>query len=128
MKIAYPIILTPDEPGYLVYVPDMDVMTEGSDLADALYMAKDLISLCGITKQDNGEEIPPPSTELPKCKEGEMVNFVLVDFNEYRRANDQKAIRRSVSLPNYLNHAAEKAGLNFSRLLQDAIKEKLGIA
>lgn len=54
MKTAYPIILTPDGSGYLVYVPDMNINTEGHDLADAIEMASDAISLCGICKQDLG--------------------------------------------------------------------------
>ena len=49
MKTAYPIILTPNEGGYLVYAPDFNINTEGRDLADAMEMAADAISLCGIT-------------------------------------------------------------------------------
>ncbi|MBR2743245.1 MAG: type II toxin-antitoxin system HicB family antitoxin [Clostridia bacterium] len=126
-KAAYPVILTPDEPGFIVYVPDMDINTEGKDIADALSMAADAISLCGITKQDMGQEIPAPSKTLPKCAEGEIATFVLVDFDAYRRAVDMRTVRKNVTLPSYLNDMAEKAGLNFSRVLQDALKERLQI-
>ena len=81
MKTAYPIILTPNEGGYLVYAPDFNINTEGRDLADAMEMAADAISLCGITLQDMGQELPPASSALPKCGEGEIAVFALVDFD-----------------------------------------------
>ena len=65
MKQAYPIILTPSEHGYVVYVPDLDINTEGKDLADAIDMAADAIGLWGISAQDLGREIPAPSAALP---------------------------------------------------------------
>ena len=49
MKQAYPIILTPSEHGYVVYVPDLDINTEGKDLADAIDMAADAIGLWGVS-------------------------------------------------------------------------------
>ena len=55
MKLAYPIVLTPAENGYSVYVPDLDINTEGDSLADAIAMASDAIGLWGITKQDMGD-------------------------------------------------------------------------
>lgn len=128
MKVAYPIILTPDAPGYIVYVPDMQINTEGGDIADAIDMASDAISLYGITMQDMGKEIPSASAVLPECGEKEIATFVLVDFDAYRRANDQRTVRKNVTLPSYLNDAAEKAGINFSRVLQDALKHELNFA
>lgn len=65
MKSAYPIILTPTGSGYVVYVPDLDVNTEGDTLSEAIEMASDAIGLCGVTLQDLGREIPPPSAVLP---------------------------------------------------------------
>lgn len=127
MKKAYPIILTPDEPGYLVYVPDLDINTEGKDLADAIEMASDAISLCGICKQDIGQEIPEPSSALPSCGENEIAAFALVDFDAYRRANDMRTVRKNVTLPNYLNELAEQAGVNFSQVLQEGLKQRLGV-
>ena len=127
MKTAYPIILTPCDSGYLVHVPDLNIDTEGHDIADALYMAIDAISLCGITMQDLGQTIPKPSADLPDCDGNTKAMFVLVDFDAYRKATDQRTVRKNVSLPSYLNDAAEKAGLNFSRILQEGLKHELGI-
>ena len=128
MKTAYPVILTPAAPGYVVYVPDMDIYTQGKNLADALYMAADAISLCGITMQDLGQRIPSASATLPTCEKGSFASFVPVDFAAYRKATEQRTVRKNVTLPSYLNEAAEKAGLNFSRILQDGLKHELGLA
>lgn len=127
MKVAYPIVLTKDNETYLVSVPDLDINTEGNSLENAMEMAADAISLWGITVEDAGKEIPAPSTELPKCAGGEQATFVLVDFEAYRRANDMRTVRKNVTIKGYLNDMAEKAGLNFSRILQDGIKRELNI-
>jgi len=127
MKTAYPIILTPDDSGYVVYVPDFDINTEGRDVADAIEMAEDAISLCGITLQDMGQDIPPASAKAPECEEGQITAFALVDFDAYRRANDMRAVRKNVTLPSYLNEMAEKAGVNFSQVLQEGLKQRLGV-
>ena len=94
---------------------------------DAIDMAADAIGLWGITAQDMGKVVPAPSSALPACNDGELATFALVDFDAYRRANDMRTIRKNVTLPCYLNDLAEKAGLNFSRILQDALKEKLQV-
>ena len=127
MKSAYPIILTPADHGYVVYVPDLDINTEGDSIADAIDMAADAIGLWGIATQDMGRDIPPASTTLPQCAPGEQTAFALVDFDAYRRANDMRTVRKNVTLPGYLNDLAEKAGVNFSQILQEGLKQRLGI-
>ena len=127
MKTAYPIVLKPNESGYLVFVPDFNINTEGRNLADAMEMAADAISLCGITLQDMGQDIPPASPALPECGKDEIAVFALVDFDAYRRANDMRAVRKNVTIPNYLNELAIKAGINFSQVLQEGLKQCLGV-
>ncbi|WP_417005151.1 type II toxin-antitoxin system HicB family antitoxin [Akkermansia sp.] len=127
MKLAYPIVLTPAENGYSVYVPDLDINTEGDSLADAIAMASDAIGLWGITKQDMGDQIPAPSETLPVCSSGETAAYALVDFDAYRRANDMRTVRKNVTLQSWLNDMAEKAGMNFSQVLQEALKQRLGV-
>ena len=136
MKVAYPVIFTEDEKGeYLVEVPDMGILTEGKDLSDAMFMARDAIGLAGIVAQDNGEEIPKPSRiENIEIENGTfadagkgIVTLVDVDFDEYRRKNDNKAVRRNVTLPNWLDHAAAEAGFNVSQVLREALAEKLHV-
>lgn len=127
MKEAYPIVLTPEDGGYVVYVPDLDINTQGSSVADAIFMASDAIGLWGITTQDMGKEVPKPSARLPECASGEIATFAVVDFDAYRRANDMRTVRKNVTLPSYLNDLAEKAGVNFSQVLQEGLKQRLGV-
>ncbi len=131
MKGAYPIVMTKAGEDIIVYVPDFDCNTQGSDYADAMEMARDAIGLMGITMEDDGEAIPAAS-ELDKVAadhagEG-TVTLVDVDFTEYRKANDMRTVRRNVSLPQWLNVRAEQSGINVSAVLQKALKQELGIA
>ena len=127
MKTAYPIILTPADNGFLVYVPDLDINTEGESVADAIEMASDAIGLWGICAQDMGKEIPAPSASLPACEKVSIAAFAVVDFDAYRRANDMRTVHKNVTLPNYLNELATKAGINFSQVLQEGLKQHLGV-
>ncbi len=129
MKYCYPITLTElKDGGYLVYVPDMEINTTGTDLSNALEMAKDAIELCGIGYEDEKLPIPKPSPiSSVKAKKGEILLAVNVDFEAYRRMLDNRSVKKNCTLPSWLNDQAEKANINFSALLQQAIKEKLGI-
>lgn len=135
----YPVIFTElhDEKNtVLVEVPDLEILTEGFGMADAVYMARDAIGLKGIDYEDQGKELPIPSgiKDIDERKgsfaeEGTgIVSLVDVDFAEYRRKVDNKAVRRNVTLPNWLNQEAEKAGLNVSKVLQEALMNTLHVA
>ena len=127
MKKAYPIILKPAIIGYVVYVPDLDINTQGTDIVDAIEMARDAIGLWGITKEDLGNFIPEPSSQLPRHAPDEIVTMVDIDFSAYRRANDNRSVRKNLTVPSWLNEQAEKAGVNFSQVLQEGLKTRLGI-
>ena len=134
MKNVYPVILTQSKKEVLVEIPDFNLFTEGKDLNDAIAMARDAIGLQGISKQDHGENIPGASKmEDIKISQGKFVNIgeslltlVDIDFDIYRRKQDQKMVRRNVTLPNWLNVAAEEANINVSGVLQEALKKRLG--
>ena len=142
MKQAYPtfIVNTNDESEhpFLVCVPDMDVLTEGSSFTDAIEMARDAIGLAGISMEDHKQEIPMPSEQtiaIAKVQQdAEYIDFskgiltyVDVDFSEYRRKIDTKTVRRNVALPSWLNYEAEHAGINVSRVLQEALMNVLNL-
>ena len=130
MKNSYPIILTPDEPGYIVFIPDFNVNTEGESLTEAIEMARDAIGLMGIDYEDDGKELPAPSSvfSVEKNSEKDIVTLVDVDFAEYRRKNDLKTVKNNCTLPSWLSFEAEKAGINFSAVLQSALKKELKIS
>lgn len=127
MKAAYPIILTPGEKYVVVYIPDFNINTEGADYADAMEMARDAIGIMGIDMEDDKEPIPSPSllSDAAAAYPEGVATLVDVDFAEYRRRNDMRTVRRNVSLPAWLNAAAENAGLNVSAVLQNALKQEL---
>lgn len=127
MKNVYPIILTPQDDFIVVTIPDFEANTQGVDMGEAMDMARDAIGLLGITLQDEGRPLPE-STPLDQVRgeyEGDIVTLVDIDFAEYRRKNDMKTVKKNCTIPSWLNYAAEQAGLNFSSLLAEAIKQKL---
>ena len=128
MKNAYPIILMTDNDSYTVYIPDFDIYTQGADLTEAIIMSRDAIGLMGIDMEDDGKTLPlPRSVNDIKIKGGELVTLVDVDFTECRRKNEQKVVKKNCTLPSWLCYEAEKANLNFSQVLQMALKQALHI-
>ncbi len=129
MKAVFPVVFTKLEDGYMAYVPDMQLNTQGDNLAEAIEMARDAIGIMGIDMEDENESIPMPSelSAIVKERDGDIVNFVDVDFTEYRRRNDMRTVRRNVSLPSWLNAEADRAGVNVSAILQNALKQQLQI-
>jgi hypothetical protein len=81
----------------------------------------------GISEQDDGRHIPEPSSIEPEHEPGELASWVDIDFDKYRRANDMTTMRINVSVPKYLKVRGEEAGINFSQVLQDGLKERLQI-
>ncbi|MDO4439162.1 MAG: type II toxin-antitoxin system HicB family antitoxin [Eubacteriales bacterium] len=136
MKQAYPVFIALSGKDYLVYVPDMDIYTEGDSIPDAMEMAKDAIGIKGIDLQDDKKEIPIASdyeTAIKKAKEDiddfdytqGLLTMVLVDFAEYRKKMDDKMVRKNVTLPSWLNVEADRLNINVSKVLQEALAEKV---
>ena len=130
MKNAYPVIMTQGKEFIVVFVPDFNINTQGKDVPDALEMARDAIGLMGIDIEDDGEALPQASNIADiqaKAPSGSIVSLVDVDFTEYRRKNDMRAVKKNCTIPSWLKFAAERAGINFSATLQAALKKELGI-
>lgn len=130
MKQAYPIILTQGEKFIVVDIPDFGIGTQGVDIADALAMARDAIGLVGIDMEDDGEALPAPSdlATVTASRRDAIVTLVDVDFAEYRRKSDLRSVKKNCTIPSWLNVEAEKAGINFSAVLQNALKQELRIS
>lgn len=128
-KTIYPIVLHPEkEGGYSVDVPDLQIGTQGETIAECIDMARDAIGLWGICQQDDHKEIPAPSSLAPQHEPGDIVTLVDVDFDACRRANDMRTVKKNCTLPSWLCYEAERAGVNFSQVLQDGLKARLHIA
>lgn len=119
----------PDKVGYVVYVPDFNINTEGDTLTEAIEMARDAIGVVGIDMEDDGEALPDPTaiSEVKGNSATDIVTLVDVDFGEYRRKNDMKAVKKNCTIPSWLNFEAEKAGVNFSAILTAALKSELKV-
>ena len=131
MKNAYPIIMTKGKEFIVVYVPDFDINTQGTDIPNSIEMARDAIGLIGIDMQDDGENLPDASSLTDvraNAPSGSIVSLVDVDFDEYRRKNDMRAVKKNCTLPSWLNYEAEKANINFSQILQQALMQKLNLS
>ncbi|MGN0695019.1 MAG: type II toxin-antitoxin system HicB family antitoxin [Lentihominibacter sp.] len=130
MRTAYKIFIRTEvnEPhGFTVYIPDFDAYTEGDSIADAIYMARDLIGLMGITMQDDGEMLPEPGATGYEASDEEIEAYVDIDFAKYRRRHDNRKVKKTLTIPSWLNEAAVSENINFSRTLEEALKNKLQI-
>lgn len=128
MKYVYPAIFEKaEEGGYNVRVPDIPgTFTCGDDMADAIFMAEDVIAMMLADYEDEKKAIPEPS-KIEDLKTDGIVSLVVADTDEWRKLVDNKAVKKTLSIPNWLNTKAEKAAINFSQVLQDALCRKLGI-
>lgn len=131
MKYAYPAIFKFDKEDKVYYVnfPDIEnCFTDGKTLAEAIEMGEDVLALMLCQMEDDGVEIPAPhDVRTLSPKKDETVSLVFADTTEYRRINDSRAIKKTLSIPNWLNVMAERKGINFSAVLQKALKEELGV-
>ncbi len=127
MKGAYPIIISKTKDGYYVEIPDFDIGTQGATVPDAMEMARDAIGLMGIDYQDEGKELPLANSHSFETNADDIVTLVDVDFSEYRKKVDNRAVKKNCTIPYWLNVEAEKAGVNYSKILQEALMKVLGI-
>lgn len=135
MRRVYPVIFTQTQDGFLIEAPDLEILTEGTDMENSIDMARDAISVTLVSMEENNEVIPAPSLiENIDVSKGtfsaagkSFVSMVDSDTTEYRRKIDTTPVRRNVSLPSWLNDAVNASGINVSRFLQDALMEKLNI-
>lgn len=129
MKKAYPIILSQGEKFIVVYIPDFEINTQGENIAEAIEMARDAIGVVGIDMEDDGTSLPEPTeiSEIKTNSKTDIITLVDVNFSEYRKKNDLRAVKKNCTIPSWLNFEAEKAGVNFSAILTAALKKELKI-
>lgn len=126
MRYVYPAVFTKENGQYLVSVPDLPgCHTFGDDLNEAIEMARDAISMWLCVTEDKGEEVPEPTLNL--AIDNGIVSLIDVDTIAYRKQTDNRAIKKTLSIPSWLNYEAEKANINFSQILQNALMEQLNI-
>jgi len=129
MKYAYPAIFTPEDGGYSVYFPDLEgCYTCGDTMEEALCMAEDVLAFTLFDYEKEGRKIPAPSSvkDLSHAPD-EFISFIRCDTIEYQKMHNNKAVKKTLSIPEWLNEAALAKGINFSQVLQDGLKEAIGL-
>ncbi len=130
-KYFYPAIFTEEKDGNItVYFPDLEgCSTYGHDIIDALAMAGDSLSLMLYDMEEDNDPIPEPTPlQDLKVKKGSFASYISVDTMEYRKKFHNRAVKKTLSVPEWLNESATAAGLNFSQILQEGLKQALNIA
>lgn len=129
-KFFYPAIFIPEEDGaFTVTFPDLpECITCGESMDEAYEMANDALGLCLSYMKENKEIIPEPSKPQDvSVHEGEYLMIIEFDMGEYLRKHNSKAVKKTLSIPEWLNEEAIAKGVNFSQVLQEALMAKLGI-
>ena len=123
---VYPAIFTFDGKYYNVDFIDLKgCSTYGDSVQNAYYMAQDAMGLF----LDVLVNFPNPTLDISniKLEKNQFISFVSIDMDEYRKKHNNKSIKKTLTIPVWLNTISEKNNINFSQVLQEALKEKLGI-
>ena len=128
-RLFYPAVFhKAEEGGFWVTFPDIpECMTQGQDMQDAYEMAVDALGLSLTTIENEGEVVPEASSLDEIVVEDGVLVIVEFDMAEYRRKNRSRAVKKTLSIPEWLNEAAIRENLNFSQILQEALLAKLGM-
>lgn len=143
MLSIYPACFARESEGWSVIFPDLNgLATCGGTLEEAMVMAVDCLAGYLYTSRMDGDKIPAPSrldqldpaSVLSSLTDGEevpvlesFINLVSVDVSEYAKAHFEKSVKKTLTIPAWLNQAAEQAHVNFSQVLQEALKARLGV-
>ena len=126
-KYFYPAIFhEAQEGGYWISFPDIpECLTQGGSLEEAYYMANEALGLA-LEDRIKENDIPAPS-DIKTIKVAADSVTVLIEFDmlEYRKRHDSRAVKKTLSIPAWLNEEATAEGINFSQVLQDALKIEL---
>ena len=111
-----------------VVFPDLDVATSGETDEDALLSARELLGCVMYGLEEDGAEIPIPS-RLDQLHAAANERIVLVDvyMPSVRMAENNRSVNRTVTLPAWLNAAALERNINFSQVLQEALKQQIEV-
>jgi len=133
MKYVYPAVFTPEDGKMLVSAPDLSgCHTFGDDLAQAIEMAQDAVEMWLVQAERDGWEIPLPSTlqaaHATDDNPQSFTSYIYADTDTWRRQFDNRAVKKTLTIPAWLNYEAEKQNAPFSRILQDGLKDYLQLS
>jgi len=125
MKLTYPAIFYKDDSGYAVEVPDLPGCVSGGEtLAEAIFMGTDAASGWVLDELEDGKPVPQASSiDAIKPETGGFVSVLVLDMDAYAEKYGNKAVRKNLTIPAWLNTFAEANHINFSKVLQDSLVE-----
>lgn len=126
----YPAIFHNDEKGgYWISFPDFpECMTQGETMGEAYEMAVEAMGLCIDERLRNEESLPEVSAPVDYIlQEGDFSCLIEFDLVQYRKKHNKKSVKKTLSIPEWLNEAAMEYDINFSQVLQEALMKKMGI-
>lgn len=128
-RLFYPAVFhTAEEGGFWVSFPDIpECLTQGDDMQQAYEMSVEALGLSITTMEETGEKIPEPSTPETISTEDGFLVVVEFDIAEYRRKHCSRAVKKTLSIPEWLNEAAMRKNINFSQVLQEALMQKVNM-
>ena len=128
-KYVFPAVFSPEDGGYSISFPDLEnCYTSAETLEEGLAMANDVLCLMLYEAEEDKTPIPAPSKIQDIHTTGDaFVTLVSCDTLEYRKYFSNKAVKKTLSIPAWLNTLAEREDINFSAVLQKALKAELHI-
>ena len=129
MKLIYPAVFYPckEKEGYTVIVPDLPgCVSEGDNLADAILMGTDAASGWVLDELEDGKQLPVASSPADiDVDEGGIINLLVLDMDSYAEKYGEKAVRKNISIPSYMNTYVERNDISLSQLVQETIGIKM---
>lgn len=127
MRYTFTAVITPEEGKCYVRVPDITgCATTGKDIEDAMVQIADALSGCLVVWEDQGIPIPPATAQQDIARNAaDVLTLVSVDTIAYRAQTDTRSVRKNVSLPAWMATMADRKGINCSKVLQDALVQRL---
>lgn len=126
---AYPVIIsyepTEKKYPYFAHIVDFDDDTSAASFEEAIRMARSAIGDEIISMQEENMEIPKASTKVNLENPNDVLTYVDIDSNEFRAKFDNRTVKKSLTIPSYLNELGKEQNINFSELLTNALKERL---
>lgn len=126
-KLFYPAIFhIADEGGFWVSFPDIpECLTEGDNIEQAYEMAVDALGLCITDRMNSKEVLPSPSSPENLTVDDGFLMVIEFDLLSYKKRTNSKAIKKTLTIPEWLNEEATALGVNFSQVLQEALIAKI---
>lgn len=128
-KLFYPAIFhVAEEGGFWITFPDLpECMTQGDSMQEAYEMAVDALGLALTSREQEKQDIPAAS-EVNRIPVGKDEYCVIIEFDmlAYKKRTNSKAVKKTLSIPEWLNEEAMSLGINFSQVLQEALMQKIG--